>query len=51
MEKMKRYVDGEYIQLTDKEVTELQQKAQPAEQTLEERLAALEALVVERGII
>ena len=48
---MKKYVDGKYIEMTLDEIAELQQKEQPAEQTLEERLAALEALVAERGIV
>ncbi len=47
---MKRFVDGEYIQLTDEEVAALQQQAAvSAERTLEERLSALEALLNERG--
>lgn len=48
---MKRYENGQCIEMTPEEIAELhQQEAQPTEETLAERLAALEALVAERGI-
>ncbi len=47
---MKRYENGKYIEMTAEEVSALQQQApQPTNETLEERLAMLEALLAERG--
>ena len=47
---MKRYENGRYIEMTADEVASLQlQEAEPAPETLEERLAAVEALLAERG--
>lgn len=47
---MKRYENGNYIEMTLAEIADLQQQAaEPNEETLQERLAALEALLAERG--
>ena len=46
---MKRCENGNYIEMTPEEVAALQQQeAQPAEQTVEERLAALEMRLAEK---
>lgn len=47
---MKKYVDGEYLEMTPEEIAELEAMAaeQPApEPTAEERLAALEEAMLE----
>lgn len=47
---MKKYVDGMYVAMTEEEIASLQQQETPkTEKTIEERLAALEALLAERG--
>lgn len=44
---MKKYVDGKYIEMTPEEIAELQQE-DATEPTMEERLAALEAAMLEQ---
>ena len=47
---MQKYVDGMYVDMTEEEIASLQQhETQNTEKTIEERLAALEALLAERG--
>lgn len=45
---MKKYVDGKYIEMTPEEIAELQQEDATTEPTTEERLAALEAAMLEQ---
>ncbi len=45
---MKKCVDGVYVEMTTEEIAALQQEERAAEQTLEERLAVLEAQMAER---
>lgn len=44
---MKKYVDGEYIEMTDEEAASLPTDAVVAEPTILERLEAVEAAILE----